>query len=98
MPKYHAHGTVVEFASATVGGLTSITLPDRQKGEVEITDGESGFDREFLPGLRDGGTVQLEGRHDPDDAGQEALEDNWESDQDVETLFITLPSRARTSV
>ena len=73
-------------------------MPERVRGEVETTDGESAFTREFLPGLRDGGSVTLEGRHDPDDAGQEALEDNWEADQDVETIFITLPTRARTSL
>ena len=97
MPKFIAHGTVVEFASATVGGLTSITTPDRSKGEAESTDGESEFDREYIPGLREGGSITLEGRYNPEDEGQEALNDNWESDQDTATLFITLPARANTT-
>ena len=97
MPKFVAHGTVVEFASATVGNLTSFGTPDRSKGEAESTDGESAFDREYIPGLREGGTVTLEGRYNPEDEGQEALNDNWESDQDTATAFITLPARANTT-
>ena len=98
MPKFHAHGTVVEFASAAVGGLTSINTPDRSKGEVDITDGESAFDREYLPGLREGGSITLEGRYDPSDTGQEALNDNYEADQATATCFITLPARAHATM
>jgi hypothetical protein len=97
MAKFHAHGTTVEFASASVGGLTTITTPERTKGEVDITCGESAFDREYLPGLREGGSITLEGRYDPEDAGQEALNDNWESDQGTATVFIQLPARAHTT-
>ena len=97
MPKFMAMGTVFEFASATVGGLTSFTTPDRSKGEAETTDGESGFDREYIPGLREGGSIGLEGRYNPEDEGQEALNDNYEADDETGTVFITLPARAHAT-
>lgn len=97
MAKFHAHGTTCEFESSTIGGLTSYNLPDRTKGDVEVTDGESAFDREYLPGLREGGTITLEGRYDPEDEGQEALNDNWEADQSTGVVRIVLPSRAHTT-
>jgi hypothetical protein len=98
MARFIAHGTTVEFASATVGGLTGFGSPDRSKGDVEVTDGESAFDREYIPGLREGGSITLEGRYDPEDEGQEALNDNYESDQDTETVFIQLPARAHATM
>lgn len=97
MTRFHAHGTTVEFASATVGQLTTITLPDRSRGDVQITVGESGFDHEFIPGIRDNGTFSIEFVLDVDDTGQQALRTNFESDQDLATVFVTLPARATSN-
>ncbi len=83
MPAISAHGSTVTFGSFNVGGLTSIGLPDQSKETVEVTAHDSGGWRERLPGLRDGGTVTLAGRVVPDDAGQQALDDNYNSGEVV---------------
>lgn len=94
MAKFHAHGTTIEFASADIGKLTSITLPDRSRGDVQTTTGEDGFDHNFLPGLRDNGTFTFDFLLDVDDAGQQLLRTNFEADQALETIFVSLPTRA----
>ncbi len=94
MSRFQAHGTVVEFASATIGQITAITAPERSKGDVQITVGESEGDHEYLPGLREGGTCTIEMILDPDNTGQDALYTNYDADADIETCFITLPARA----
>jgi len=94
MSVFHAHGMSVEFASSLIGKLTGIPLPDQSKGDVQTTTGESEGDHEYLPGLREGGTVSLEALLDVDDTGQDALRTNYDADGEVETCFIILPSRA----
>ena len=94
MSRFNAHGTTVEFASADIGRIINITPPDRSKGDVEITVGESGGDREYIPGLREGGTLTLEMLLDVDNAGQDALYTNYDADGVTETCFIVLPSTA----
>lgn len=93
MAKFRAHGCSVSIGGTDIGGLVTIGLPDRSKGDVEVTDGDSAGDREYLPGLREGGTVTLEYRLDPEDAGQTALETNYAGEADAE-IVITLPSDA----
>jgi len=96
MTKYIAHGTTAMFASELIGGLTAINPSGRSKGDVRTTDNDSDFDEEYIPGIREGGTIQLEMRHDPDDAGQVALQTNFEADRTVEECVITLPDEAST--
>jgi hypothetical protein len=93
MSKYLAHGTQFSIGSVDVGGLISVGIPDRTRGEAEITDSDSAGDREYVAGLREGGTVELTFRHDPDDAGQLALEANFDlaAGSAVEECVITLP-------
>ena len=93
MSKYLAHGTLVTIDSVNIAGLISVGVPDRTRGEAETTDTASGGDRTYIPGLREGGTVELTFRHDPDDAGQTALETNFDaaSASAVEEFVITLP-------
>ncbi|MFW6202561.1 MAG: hypothetical protein ACOC8B_08280 [Gemmatimonadota bacterium] len=92
--RFIAHGTSVTFASSTIGGLVSLSAPERTKGEAETTDADSNHDREYLPGLREGGSVTLEYRFIDGDAGQQALEDNYDADNATEEMVITLPSAA----
>jgi len=96
MAKFRAHGVDVTIGGTDIAGLTSIVTPDRQKGEGEITDNKSGGNREFLPGLRDNGTLDLEFRTDVEDAGQVALRDNLEGDATAQVV-ITLPPAAATT-
>ncbi len=96
MAKYLPHGTTVSVNSQAIGGLISVSIPDRTRGEAETTDSDSGFDREFIPALRDPGSVELTFRHDPEDAGQLELNENFDDDGDsaVVPVTITLPSEA----
>lgn len=91
--KYLPHGTTVTINSQPIGGLISVGTPDQTRGEAETTDSASNFDRSFVPGLRDGGSVSLTFRHDPDDPGQQELESNFATNgQDaVVSCLITLP-------
>lgn len=96
MSKYLPHGTTFTIGSTPVGGLISIGIPDRSRGEAETTDTDSAFDRSWIAGLREGGSVELTFRHDPPDLGQLALETNYDADgaAAVEECVITLPSVA----
>lgn len=92
MPAYFAHGTTCAFNSDLIGGLTSIGFPEQAKEQVEITSHDSQGWREFVPGLRDGGTITLTARHIPEDVGQVALWNNFNDDGDVaQTVDIVTP-------
>ena len=95
--KFVPHGVTLSFSSADVGGLANVSFPERTRGEAEVTDNDSGGNREFLPALRDGGQVTIECYKIPGDAGQAAMLANYESDLGVlgaEEAVITLPSQA----
>jgi len=92
--KYLPHGTTFSFASVEIGGLRTVGFPDQTKEEAETTDTYSGGQREFIPGLRDFGTVELVVRHDPEDTGQQALDTNFLAAATIEECIITLPSGA----
>jgi len=89
-----AHGTTVQFNSVTVGGLLSVNPSGRSKGDVRTTDNDSAFDEEYKPGIREGGTISFELAYDPDDLGQQELQENYEADDEVVETVITLPDRA----
>lgn len=96
MAKYLPHGTTFKINNILVGGLVTVGLPGATRGIAESTDSDSNFDRTFLPGLRDGGNLTISFRHDPDDAGQEELEDNFNTNgaAAVVACLITLPDVA----
>lgn len=89
--KFWCHGTQVLFDSVPIGGLTAIGLPDQSKEEVEVTSHDSEGWREFVPGLRDGGSVSLTARIKPSDPGQQALHANFNSDGSTGDVVISLP-------
>lgn len=87
-----AHGTTVTIGGTAIAGLFNIGLPEMTKESVDITDHDSGGDMEFVGGLRDGGSIQLEMRViKPADAGQTALFTNYNADQTSAEFVITLP-------
>lgn len=96
MARYLPHGTTMKINGVLIGGLVSIGLPGATRGIAETTDSNSNFDRTFLPGLRDGGNLAVSYRHDPEDAGQEEIEDNFNTNgaSAVVACLITLPSSA----
>lgn len=87
-----AHGTTISFGGTNVGGIENIGLPEQSKDDVELTDHSSAGDREYVPGLREGGTVGLEGNNLPADAGQMALRANYDADGTDGAVVITLPN------
>jgi len=91
---YIAHGTAYSFNSVEVGGLISITPGGRTKGDVKTSDNDSEFDEEYVPGIREGGTLTLEMMHEPLDTGQQELAANYEADREVVENIITLPEGA----
>lgn len=88
------HGTTVTFDGDDIGGLNSIGLPDESRGDVEVTDNDSGGSREYLPGLREPGTIALEGRIIPGDVGQDRLRTNKDTEDQPKEVVITLPASA----
>ena len=98
MAKYLPHGTTATFNAIAIGGLVSISIPDRTRGDAETTDSGSGFDRSYIPGLREGGTVEMTFRHNPVDVGQLELETNYGLDGSgaVKSMVITLPASAKS--
>jgi|SRR5687768_10306050 len=98
MPAASAHGSSVLFASVLVGGLTTIGIPDESKDLMEVTSHDSGGDREYVPGLRDGGTVELTARLVPEDPGQQALWANYDADNVVEEVVISAAPDADSNI
>src|SRR5512146_2227755 len=98
MSKYIAHGTTVKISGTRIGGLVSVSIPDRSRGEAETTDTDSTA-RQFIAGLRDSGSVEITVRHDPDDAGQNLIDANYNAaaGSEVVTFIITLPGAATAS-
>lgn len=95
MPKFLPHGSTFSFNAVNIGGLVAIAFPDATKEEAESTDTDSGGAREFIPGLRDHGSLDITVRYDPEDAGQIALEDNFDAAGAVaQQCIITLPAGA----
>lgn len=94
-------GATFTLGGVLVGRLTSISLPDRSRDEVDDTDMSSGGDMEFIPGLRDGGSVTLEGRLATGvagDAGMDAIESNYAATGDaaIAEMVISLPDKPAT--
>lgn len=99
MAHFLPHGTTVSIASQDIGGLIGVTPPARTRGEAETTDTDSSGDREYLPGLREGDSMELTMRYEPDDQGQQDLRTNYENavgSSPVE-FIITIPSGATSA-
>jgi hypothetical protein len=95
-----ANGTTFSIGGDLVGELTGISLPDRSRDEVETT-AHGDTDRTYVAGLRDGGSVTLEGRlaMGAGNVGQTAIEANYAaaSSAATEAMVITLPDNAGIS-
>ena len=98
MSKYVAHGTSLKIGATRIGGLISVSIPDRTAGEAETTDSDSS-DRKFIRGMRDPGSMEITVRHDPDDPGQNAVDNNYNTaaGSEVVTWVLTLPGAATAS-
>lgn len=86
-----AFGTVLAKGGVSIAELTSIGGPTLSADTLDATshDSADGY-REFLQGLRDGGEISIEGNFIPDNAGQDALYDDF-NDGSVDEYTITFP-------
>lgn len=88
------HGTTVTWGSVPIGGVLDVPLPQRDREEVEVTDQNSNFNREFVAGMIDNGSLELPLRLIPGDPGQEELVAAIGASSDIRELVITLPAHA----
>lgn len=95
--RYNAHGTVVTVDAIAVEGITNITIGGGQAGESETTDSDDGGIRTFVRGLQDRGTMTLEMRHYPAEAGQANLRTLQASGAEV-PIVVTLPASATDDI
>lgn len=73
-------GTVLKKGTTAVGGLTSITMPEKSRDSIETTTLDVTDDyKTFIPGLKDGGEVTVKGYFDHADTGQLALDTAFEA-------------------
>jgi predicted secreted protein len=77
MAKIRSFGVGVTVATNAIGGLTDVSLPGIDVTMIDITshDSSGGF-KEFLGGLKDAGTIDLTGKYDYSNVGQDYLKDN----------------------
>lgn len=76
MAGFFGHGAQLLFNSIPVAGCLDLPTPEQAREEVEITDMNSNFFREFVPGLIDNGTLDITLRWVPGDVGQQELKDS----------------------
>lgn len=74
MPKIKSFGAEVYVAGVAINGLTDINISGSEVSNIDTTahDSSGGF-REFVSGLKDGGNLELTGKYNYADAGQEDL-------------------------
>lgn len=106
MAKFTVQGAEIRIGAATdgvtapasdtftkIGNVQSATVDFGERDESESTDWDSGGAREFLSGLRDSGSMQLELRANAADAGQALLDaDNALATAPVRNFKIVLPN------
>ena len=90
MAKTKSFGTTISVGGSAVGGVTSITRSGADRNFIDATNHSStdGY-REFLPGLKDGGTCEISGHYDAADAGQDLLRTAADT---IRAVVITLPN------
>jgi predicted secreted protein len=80
---------------SVIGSVTEISGPSREREAIEVTAHDSPDQyREFVKGLKDGGEVSLTINYDPNDAGHEALDDDFEERDNRDYQIIIFPDTA----
>ncbi len=69
-----ALGTIIRIGLLAISDLTSIGSPSITQDEIDVTtlESEGGY-REFIPGFKDGGELNISGFFVPGNAGQAAV-------------------------
>ena len=75
-----------------IGRLTTIPAPSPETEEIDISALDSpGFNREFIPGATDNGSLEVSGQYKAGEAGQQKLYDLYKSRENI-TIRITAPA------
>lgn len=81
-------GVAVTVATNAVGELTDASISGGDVSFIDITNhGSSGGYREFVSGLKDGGTLELAGNYDVSDTGQAYIANNEGAEAAVVVTF-----------
>lgn len=88
MAKSKSFGSTVTIDSTEITGLTDINVSGSEIPTIDITTHDSSA-REFVAGLKDYGTLELNGKFDASAGGQDTLRS---SVGDVASFVITLPN------
>lgn len=85
-------GTKLMIGLNAVAGLTSISGVSKTADTLDTTtlDSDGGY-RTFTGGFKDGGEVTVSGYFEPGDAGQLAMEDAFESGDEIDFQIIFPP-------
>jgi predicted secreted protein len=77
MAKIKSFGIGVTVATKAIGGLTDVGLPGVEVSMIDTTthDSSGGY-REYVSGLKDAGSLELTGKYNYADTGQDHLKDN----------------------
>lgn len=77
MAKIKSYGVAVTVATNSIGGLTDVNVSGTEVNFVDVTthDSSGGY-KEFVGGLKDGGTLDLTGAYNIADTGQVYLRAN----------------------
>ncbi|MBA0126281.1 hypothetical protein H0B56_12085 [Haloechinothrix sp. YIM 98757] len=79
----------------TIANVTDISGPSREREQIEVTAHDSPDKyREFVKGLKDGGSVELTLNYDPDSSTQQLLDDDFEEDSLRDYRVVILPGTA----
>lgn len=92
--KFWPDGSTLTVNSVLVGGVDNISGPSGTRGEIDLSDFDSGGDAEFTAGIRDNGTIEVSGKFDPEDTGQTELKTQFDGDGTPVAWVITLPLTA----
>lgn len=90
MAKIKSFGVTVTVDGNAIGGLTDVSIPEVEVTEIDITshDSEGGY-KEYVGGLKDGGTVTLTGKYNIADTGQAYLADADNQGADAVAVVVT---------
>ena len=90
MAKIRSFGVAVSVATNDIGGLEDVSIPEVEVADIDITthDSSGGY-REFVGGLKDGGTVTLSGKYNISDAGQTYLRTAANQGGDAVAVVVT---------
>lgn len=90
----NTHIAYSDAGKEKIGLMTSVGGINLTADSLDVTnhDNAEGF-RQFIQGLRDGGSVDIEGQFDSTDAGQFAVIDHYNQDDDggIRELTISFP-------